>query len=487
VKRLYVFSVRSFAGPFLVTFCISMFMLIMQFFWKYIDDLMGKGISIKVILELLFYVSADIIPLALPLAILLSSIMTLGNLAENNELTALKSSGLSLFRIMKPLTTVVLLIAFCTFCFANYVIPVATLKWHSLIYDIQNTKISAVLTPGVFSDKIDGYAIKVKKGTNNHFEGILIQVKNDPSKIKTVRAKEGTIYKSLNGKHLFFKLEDGFVTEELAPQSPSFLSNGTLIKNSSNSHPARRYSFSTATYKIDITGFDLSRSDEELFKNTHEMLNVFQINRMIDSIQKEADKISSSFLTSLKMEHLYYQAKAFKEDTTKGLETANNLIIPKGAIPIDSLSTHEKITALSQLPSSLRRINQNLQGRSDYMDILTQNMNMYYIGFHRKFALTYAIIVLFFVGAPLGAIVRKGGFGTPLVLAVLLFMVYFILISIGQSLATENIVNPFLGMWFASLILTPIAILLMRAAANDSQVLKIESYKLFFTRFKRKK
>jgi len=134
-----------------VTFAISMFILVMQFFWKYIDDLMGKGLSISVIIELLFYVSASLIPLALPLAILLSSIMTFGNLSENNELTALKSSGLSLYRIFRPLMVVVFAIALFTFYFSNYVIPVANLKWHSLIFDIQNTKISTIITPGVYS------------------------------------------------------------------------------------------------------------------------------------------------------------------------------------------------------------------------------------------------------------------------------------------------------------------------------------------------
>lgn len=151
-----------------------MFMLVMQFFWKYLDDLMGKGLSTLVILELLIYISASLIPLALPLAILLSSIMTFGNLAENNELTALKSSGLSLYRIMKPLTVVVLIIALCTFYFANYVIPVSNLKWHSLIYDIQNTKISSIITPGVYSQELDGYAIKVEEGSENSFKGIII-------------------------------------------------------------------------------------------------------------------------------------------------------------------------------------------------------------------------------------------------------------------------------------------------------------------------
>ncbi|TNE74808.1 MAG: YjgP/YjgQ family permease, partial [Bacteroidetes bacterium] len=181
MKRLYVFSIRSFAGPFLVTFFISMFMLIMQFFWVYIDDLMGKGLSVWVILELLFYVSASLIPLALPLAILLSSIMTFGNLAENNELTALKSSGLSLYRILRPLTTVVIIIAIATFYFANYVIPIANFKWHSLIYDIQNTKIANIITPGVYSKELDGYAIKVDDAKGNELEGIIIHDKTSPT------------------------------------------------------------------------------------------------------------------------------------------------------------------------------------------------------------------------------------------------------------------------------------------------------------------
>ena len=150
-----------------------MFILVMQFLWKYIDDLMGKGLGTWVILELLFYVSASLIPLALPLAILLSSIMTFGNLAENNELTALKASGLSLYRIMRPLMLVVTMIALFTFYFANYVIPVANLKWHSLIYDIQNTKIAAIITPGVYSTELDGYAIKVQEGSEDHFKDIL--------------------------------------------------------------------------------------------------------------------------------------------------------------------------------------------------------------------------------------------------------------------------------------------------------------------------
>ncbi len=463
-----------------------MFILIMQFLWKYIDDLMGKGIDTLVVLELLFYVSASLIPLALPLAILLSSIMTIGNLAENNELTALKSSGLSLYRILKPLTFVVIGISFFTFYFANYVIPVANLKWHSLIYDIQNTKISAILTPGVYSKELDGYAIKVDSGTDDHFKGILIHDHTDPKEIKTIRADEGRIYKSENGKYLFFELENGFVTEELSPESPNYTPDGKLHWTKNKNRPSRRSTFEKATYKIDLAGFSLKRSQDELFADKHEMLNVFQIYSAIDSIKVNGRQISSNFLESIKNDHAYFQAYYFKPDSLNA--NAGNIkdTIIQELIEFDKLSPYDQVQAVNAAQAKLRRKNQNLQGQKEYMLSINFDINGYLIEFHRKFALTFTIIVLFFIGAPLGAIVRKGGFGAPVVIAALLFMIYFVLISVGDSLAASQVVSPFIGMWFASMVLMPIAYLLMKAAANDSPVFNKESWIKFFKRFKRK-
>lgn len=466
-----------------MTLAISMFILIMQFLWKYIDDLMGKGLDSFVILELLFYVSASLIPLALPLAILLSSIMTFGNLAENNELTALKSSGLSLYRIMRPLTFMVIGIACFTFYFANYVIPVANLKWHSLIYDIQNTKISALLTPGVYSKELDGYAIKVEEGTDNSFKGILIHDHTDPKEIKTIRANDGKIYKSENGKYLFFELNEGYVTEELAPQSPTFLPNGELHRSKNNNRPSRRSNFEKATYKIDLSGFSLKRSQDELFADKHEMLNVFQIYHAIDSVKTNGRTIVLNFLQSLKNDHAYFQAHLYKP-----IESANISGLPEmdsirpQTIEFDKLSANDKLNAITLAQSKLRRKNQNLDGQKAYIESIDTDMNGYWIEFHRKFALTYAIVVLFFIGAPLGAIVRKGGFGAPVVIAALLFMIYFVLISVGDSLANSQVVTPFWGMWFASFVLTPIAYILMRAAANDAPVFDKDAWRRFFKR-----
>ena len=172
-------------GPFIITLVIAMFILIMQFFWVYIDDLMRKGLGVFTILELLFYVSASLIPLALPLSILLSSLMTFGNFAEHNELTALKSNGFSLMRIMRPLTIIVCIIALFTFYFSSYIIPVANLKWHSLIYEIQNTKLSKLIQPGVYTNEIDGYTIKVHSNKGGIYDKVIIHDHTEPKSVKT--------------------------------------------------------------------------------------------------------------------------------------------------------------------------------------------------------------------------------------------------------------------------------------------------------------
>ncbi len=477
MKRLYVFSIRSFIGPFIVTLFISMFILVMQFFWIYIDDLMGKGLSVWVILELLFYVSASLIPLALPLAILLSSIMTFGNLSENNELTALKSSGLSLYRILKPLTVVVFCIALFTFYFANYIIPISNLKWHSLIFDIQNTKIASILTPGSYNQDLDGYAIKIKSIQNDKFQDIIIHDHTDQNALKTIRAKKGRVYKSVNNKYLYFELKDGFMSEEMATQTPNFDENGKLVSSGNNNHPSRRTNFETATYKIDLSGFSMNRSRDDMFKNEHEMLNVFQINYAIDSLLKEKKEANVNFVTGSILDLMYFQ-KALISDSAK----TNS----KSIVHFNELSQIEKQNAIVGAQSRLRRKNETLQSQINYNQAVDYNNNKYWIEFHRKFALTYAIIVLFFIGAPLGAIVRKGGFGAPVVIAALLFMVYFVLISIGDSLANSGVVSPFIGMWFASFLLTPIAWFVLRAAANDAPVFNKESWVKLFSRLRKK-
>lgn len=445
----------------------------MQFFWLYIDDLLGKGLQVTVIIELLFYVSASLIPLALPLAILLSSIMTFGNLSENNELTALKSSGQSLYKIIRPLLVVVVIIALGTFYFANYVIPVANLKWQSLIFDIQNTKISTIITPGVYSHELDGYVIKVDEGKGNTFQGVLIHDHTTPNEIKTVRAESGKIYKSRNGKYLFFEMKNGSVLEELEPQTPQF-NSGKRVVSKYASHSARRSSFDHATYKIDVAGFDLQRSKEDLLKDKHEMLNVFQINTAMDSIQRKGQDIINNFLLSIKGLHPYLAAHSYQKHSIKQLEDKEErertLQVQDYSIDFEQLESTQQIAAIEKAQAAIRKTKKNLIGQRDFMKSLEKDMDNYMVEFNKKFALTAAILILFFIGAPLGAVVRKGGFGAPVVIAALLFMIYFVLLSIGDNLTKTGTLTPFVGMWFPSMVLAPMAVFLMYSAANDHPV-----------------
>ena len=445
-------------------------MLIMQFFWVYIDDMLGKGISVWVILELIFYVSAGVVPLALPLAVLLSSVMTLGNLAEKNELTALKSAGLSLFKILKPLTIVIVFISLGAFYFSNYIIPVANLKWHSIIYDIQNTKISAIVKPGAYSDELEGYSIKVGKEKDASFEDILIHDHSSPKELKTVRAQKGKMYKSVNGKYLFLDLLNGDVSEELNTENPIFLNSSKLQKNPRNKRPSRRSSFKKATYKIELEGLGMNRSNENLFVNKHEMMNVFQIAHVIDSIKKRQKEIIFKFSNGIKRDHPYFSAQNTASKLVLPSKGPKNKIAPKKALIFDDVSKEEKLKSILMVQTKLRRKNQTLKNQGEYAEVMNKDMNSYWLEFHRKFALTYAILVLFFIGAPLGAIVKKGGFGTPVIIASLLFMVYFVLISIGQNLVESETLSPFWGMWLAGFVLTPIAFFITRAASKDKSI-----------------
>ena len=440
-----------------------MFMLILQFFWVYIDDLMGKGLSVWVILELLMYVSAGIIPMALPLAILLSSLMTFGNLAEHNELTALKASGFSLLRIMRPLIIIVLLISAATFFFANYVIPAANLKWHTLIYDIQNKKIATILTPGVYSKHFEGYAIKIDSLNGNQCLGVTIHDYTQPTQLRTVRAKEANVYKSVNGRFVFLNLKKGHILEELDLQNPMYLPNNSISNPSDR--PSRVSKFEQGVYKLDLEGLDLNRSKEDLFTDKYEMLNVFQIDAAIDSIKVKKERLLDNFVKQSALGFLSLNQNIEKSNN-------NDPSIASGSkekiepISVKQLSTNDKQLAYNLAISKIRRNQQQLDNQQQFLTTLDRETDLYWIEFHRKFALTYAIIVLFFVGAPLGALIKKGGFGAPVVIAALVFMLYFILSSVGDNLADTGTVSPFIGMWMAAVIFTPVAFFFTKKALS---------------------
>lgn len=453
-----------------------MFILVMQFFWKYIDDLMGKGLEISIIIELIVYLSAHLIPLALPLAVLLSSIMTLGNLAENNELTALKSSGLSLFRIMRPLMTFMIILALVTFYFSNYIIPVSNLKMRTLIYDIQQTKVALVLKPGSYTRELTGFSIKVGKGEENKFESVTIYDETNPQFVRVIKADSGELFKSPKGDFLLFKLTNGYMNEELPTPPPRINANG--IPEYKEYKPARKSEFETATLKIDLSGFKLERTNEDLFKNQFEMMNIFQLDKAIDSSMNQYRDIAGTLSKGALNDHIYYLAKDYKRslesESTEKRDSMLPVISDSSVVRLETLNDSQLRVAYNEAISKIRRRMQNFESQKHLLKTKYEELLKIDSEFHKKFALSASVLILFFIGAPLGAIVRKGGFGAPVVIAVLLFMIYYVISISGENMVKSQTVLPWVGTWLSSFILAPFAIYLNIRAGNDQPLITVD-------------
>ena len=453
-----------------------MFFLVMQFFWKYIDDLMGKGLEVSVMLELLFYVSATLIPLALPLAVLFSSIMTFGNLAEHNELTALKSAGLSLMKVMRPMFIFVLFLSASAFYFTNYLLPIANYKWRTIIYDIQEKKPTFSITEGVFYNDIDGYSIRVDEKNDNTGElaGVLIYENQDGPQGKTIKAKKGQMLKSENDRYLLLKLESGAMYEKLAP-----------AQIQEDQFPFQKTFFEEAIIKFDLSGFQMQESNEDLFKREYEMLNVIQLSEAIDSLQLKFQKSRGDFSKTVKDKFVIlndnYGLDTAGIDSVK-LKMIINLEPVDSIIHIDSIHATEKKVALTAAQSEIRSIKDMLFGQITFKNAQKREIELFITARHKKFTLSAAILVLFFIGAPLGAIIKKGGLGTPLVFATLFFLLYYILTVMGENMVDSGFITPWKGMWLSTMILTPLGAFLTYKAANDSAIFDLEAYKKFFKR-----
>jgi lipopolysaccharide export system permease protein len=471
VKKLHKLVLSSFVGPFILTFFIAQFVLLMQFLWKYIDDLVGKGLDSWVIAELLFYTSANLVPLALPLAILVSSIMTFGNMAEHFEITAAKASGISLQRLMMPLFGVAIGICFLAFFFANNVMPYTNLKMGSLLYDIRQQKPSLSIREGVFYGGIDGYSIKVgnKDKDGKTIRNVMIyDHTNGNGNKKVVVADSGRMETSPNQKFLLLTLYHGSSYEEQNKQ-----------KNGFDTHPLMRNSFNEYRLSFDLSQFKLSRTNEDLFKGGHQMMNLSQLTFSIDSFKTKYDQRVVDINKNLQAYFL------FKKDSL--LFNRNiDLVSPIALVSNDSGFTRQMKyeNAMNQARSLMAYFN----GTNEDLESRRFQIDKYEVEWHRKLSLSSACFILFLIGAPLGAIIKKGGMGLPLVISIAFFLVYHITSITGEKFAKEDVITPFRGMWLSSMILLPVGIFLIYKATHDSAIFDMDSYRSFFNKhFKSKK
>lgn len=476
-KKLHWLVFSAYIGPFLLTFGISMFFLIMQFLWKYIDDLLGKGLDVSILTELMFYASANLVPMALPIAILLSSIMTFGNLAESNEMTAMKSAGLSNLKIMQPLIVFIFMISIGSFFFANYTWPVANLKFRVLIADIAHQRPSLSFREKVFNNDIDHFSIRVDekvKGQVDHFKGVRIADHsvnanfNQPLYKKDIVAEEGNIKKTEDDKYMILSMKDGIIEEELI--------RGL---DSTDIFPHQSTQFKEAKIRIDLSSLQMQRTNTDLFKDMYEMFNMEQLDYAIDSVTHQNELILDNFAESHKQGFMIFR-KPIK--TSPKSSDTNHLVMPGQKAMNASVNVNADLTV-----NATQNVRNSQSTYNFSVDQIINNqklIGLMKVEWHRKLTLPMACLLLFFIGASMGTIIKKGGIGAPIVAATILFLVYYIISITGEKMAKGGVLSPFTGMWLSALILAPVAILLTQQSNSDSRIFDLDTYKRIFGRKK---
>ena len=474
------FILQSFLPLFVMTFCICLFIVLMQFLWRYIDDLVGKGLGVDVISELFFYAALTMVPMALPLAILLASLMIFGNLGENFELTAMKASGISLLRTMAPLIVLMVLIAAGAFFFQNNVLPIAQTKMYTLLYSVRQKSPELEIPEGVFYDQIPGYNLFIEhknRDTGVLYDMMIYDVSRGFENSSIILSDSGKMSFTADKTHLFLELWSGESFENLKDAA-------TGMKNV----PYRRETFDVKEIMVTFDS-NFNRMDEQGMRNQYVGKNMAELRATIDSVQQRVDSLGMEYSNSLReTPHMNIMPYRISSDTTgTRIRTPNPSVKMARAMDVDSVfrgsSSGVGINYLQTALAKSQRNKQEYEYRSLTMADDTRTIRRHSIELMKKFTLSFACIIFFFIGAPLGAIIRKGGLGTPLVISVFLFIFYYIIDNMGYKLARDGKWPVWQGMWLSAAVLLPLGIFFTYKAVNDSAVFNKDAYLNFFRRF----
>jgi lipopolysaccharide export system permease protein len=459
VKILDRYLLKTFLGTFATVFVILFFVFILQTVWLFIAELAGKDLDFMMVIKFLAFSMPRIVPLVLPLSILLASIMSFGNLSEHYEFAAMKSSGISLQRAMRSLTIAIAILSVVAFLFANNVIPYAEFKFVNFRKNIAQAKPALAITEGQFSD-VGTYNIKVNKksGENgNHLTGITIHEKSqngDGSKT-VIRAKDGELISSDKTSILQLVLNDGNYYQDIVPKK----------YEDRDKLPFAKSSFKKYRINIDLSQLNKVDTKDETVSNTNTMLNVNDLRYTLDSLNKNRNT----------------EIVSFSENSAAklGTLTDNNapVVAKKKPLVKNLLSLYnnkQKSEILNAASSNAQSTLYTIDATRSELDNKKKNINGHILALYDKFVIVYACFLMFFIGAPLGAIIRKGGLGLPIVFAVLIFISFHFINTFGKRISQEDGLTPFFGSWMSSIILTPLAILLTYRATNDIGLINMD-------------
>ena len=478
LKRLDIFVLKNFFTLFMGTFVISLFVVMMQFLWKYIDDLVGKGLGLDVIGKFFFYAAETLVPMALPLAILLAALISFGNLGERLELLAIKAAGISLWRTLRPLALLMVLITGWSYYFQDVVAPEAQHKLMQLLFSMRQKSPELDIPEGVFYDGVEGINLFVQK--KNKETGILYGViiynfRDGVNNAHIILSDSARLETSADKQHLVLSMFSG-------EQFENMNSNAMQTKNV----PYRRETFVRKQFIIDFNqNFEMSDAD---FSNSARTKDLAQLQVGIDSLTQIMDSTSRAFSQDMQRGTLYIPNvdRNMSEEAMGNSQKKPHPVVTPQDIDIDTLFAHmppsKQVSAMLRAQNKTVLASIDMQYRADVMEAYAKDIRLHRIQIWQKITLALACIVFFFIGAPLGAIIRKGGLGMPVVVAVIIFIFYYIVNSLGYNLAYGGTIPPWVGMWFSTAVLAPIGAFFTIKSNNDSVVFNMDAYTQFFRR-----
>ena len=457
LHKTSILLLKAFIRPLAVTFPVALFVLDMQFLWVYADDFIGKGIEPWVIAQLMFYASARIVNLALPLAILVASIMAIGNLSESNELTAMKSAGMSLLNILKPLIVFMLIVSAGSLWFSSSAWPSANVNFRALLYSVTRQRPALNIRPGVFYTGIEGFSIRIEsKDTDGILTDILIHDHRNPENgfSRIIRAESGRMHHDSQRDDLVIELTNGTSYEDQTEKN---------LRRKEKLHPHVISSFSASTMRIDLSSLDFDLADEGLFRRSYEMMSLPKLREAIDSLDNMSEIERQQIVN--------YGVKAIRllQDSIKLPEISPNL---SSTTWFQNLTRVEKNSLFAKAKELSRNQVRGIENALDKVEGRELRRDRHAIEWHRKFILSVSCLVLFFVGASLGALTKKGGMGMPVVLAISVFLAYYIISMVGEQMVKSGSLAPSIGMWLSTIVLVPLAIALTTFAIREGRIFK---------------
>jgi lipopolysaccharide export system permease protein len=477
MKKIDKLVLKAFWGPFFLSLAVVIFIFLIRLILMYFNDLFGKDLGINIYLELFFYLSLVTLPIAMPLAMLLSTLMTYGKLGEFFELTALKSAGISMIRAIMPTLVAAILITSFTFWFNNVGLPWANLKFYSLLYDIKSTKTTLNIKEGIFYSELPGYSIKVGKKfpDNKTLKDVIIfdHTKNDGNKHVTL-ADSAQMYTIMNKQYLVFELFNGYDYAEDADRS-----------SGNDATDMAAHGFKKSKMVMSLSVFDMHKTDEEQFKHHQIMMNVIELTHTSDSLNVEYKKMMESNFITARSYYIYHLRNIPKKMDSKQKNLFSNV---KWIAPL--IKKKASLHANDHIPRSEYATNQirNMVAYSETNESSAYSKKKDYrlsnLEWHHKFSSAFAVFVMFLIGAPLGAIIRKGGFGLPVVIGVFFFILMYVLTQQGDKLVKEGKTFVLLGAWASNIILVFIGGYFMKNAINDSRLFDSDLYNVLLSRAK---